>query len=111
MNWLTGFRRLKPAEPGRWFGGYHAAWSAAHPGAWERGEEQSGGFRLGRHGGEVWCSSTLDWDREWFNRNGMGMPSHAKYVAPKPPGPNEFRIGTLGPGESVSFPIRIEDTP
>lgn len=95
---------LPPAKPGKWFMSYHAAWTAAHPGAWERGEEQGGGF----YKGDVWGSSTLDWDREWFRSRGMGMPRRTIHVTPKPPGPNEFRIGTLGPGESVSFPIRIE---
>lgn len=91
---------LPPAKPGRWYGGYHAAWTAAHPGAWERGEAQSGGF----FAGDVWGSSTLDWDREWFERNGMSLPRKHKYVSGKA-APNSIRIGTLGPGESVQFPI------
>lgn len=102
----------RPAEPGPWFGSYHTAWTRAHPRAFERGTLRSGNFCLGRGeraGADVWCSSTLDWDREWFRANGMGMPRHTKHVdGDGPPKPNEFRIGTLGPGESVAIPIVVE---
>lgn len=91
---------LPPAKPGSWFGSYHRDWSAAHPGAFERGESRAGSF----YAGDKWGSSTLDWDREWFHRNGMGMPRNSFKVDGRAK-PNEIRIGTLGPGESVSIPL------
>jgi hypothetical protein len=105
---MTDGAILPPAQPGRWFGEYRDAWERDHPGAWERGEEKSGSFYLARDGGDSWGSSTLEWDLEWFRSKGMAMPEQYFHVTPKPPGPNEFRVGRLGPGESVSFPVRIE---
>lgn len=108
----TGGVWLSSATPGTWFLSYHTAWTNAHPGAFERGDAKSGGFYLGRGsraGEDVWGSSTLEWDREWFRANGMGMPRHTTHVDPPGPcKPNEFRIGTLGPGESVSIPITFD---
>jgi hypothetical protein len=94
-----------PATPGTWFASYHAAWSAAHPGAWARGESCCGHFLKG----DVWGSPTLDWDREWFRRNGMGMPRKTVVIDGRKE-PGVIRIAeTLGPGESVSIPLVRED--
>lgn len=100
---VTPSRSAPYARPGSWYGSYNDAWHSAHPGAWQRGELQSGGFFKG----DVWGSSTLDWDRDWFARNGMRMPNNAKHVEPDR-NPNIIRIGNLGPGESVSIPVIID---
>lgn len=89
-----------PATPGRWFASYHEDWHRDHPGMWEKGEAQAGAF----HAGDVWAGSTLDWDRAWFEARGMSMPR--KYVYRLDPvKPSQLRIGSLGPGESVSFRV------
>lgn len=96
---------LLAAKPGLWYGSYNSDWHAAHPGAWVRGEEDPGHFCAD----DSWGSSTLEWDQEWFSNHDMSMPRKYHFSAPKPPGPNEFRIGRLGPGESIEIPIRFED--
>jgi hypothetical protein len=90
----------KYAKPGRWYGIYHDDWEAAHPGAWERRELDSGSFRKGN----VWCSSTLAWDRQWFLDHGMNPPRRMRHVKPNP---NMIPlVSTLNPGESVT--VRVE---
>jgi hypothetical protein len=32
-------------------------------------------------GGDLWGSSTLSWDRDWFARHGAKMPKGAHYIA------------------------------
>ena len=59
----------KPATPGRWYGSYHAAWSAAHPHACG-----AGSFYL--H--DVWGTSTPEFDKEWFEAAGMAMPTRVR---------------------------------
>src|SRR4051812_31465005 len=107
-SWFS--RALTPhAEPGSWYGSYHSAWNAAHPGAWKRGELESGHFRLGRgdrEGEDVWCSSTLNWDEKWFEAQGYRLPKYHRHIEPDR-NPNILRIGTLGPGESVSIPVNL----
>lgn len=68
----------EPAIPGDWYIDYITAWHDAHPGAWERGLLEAGSFFKD----DVWCSSTLDWDRQWFEAHGlMLLPSKHKHVA------------------------------
>lgn len=92
--------RYPHAKPGPWYGSYHAAWSAAHPGAFERGESQCGGF----YAGGKWGSPNLDWDREWFRANGMELPREVFHAEGRAL-PGEARIGTLGPGESIRLDL------
>ena len=54
------------AKPGPWYGQYYQDWNDRHPGAWVRGELVPGGF----YSGNLWGSSTLNWDAEWFRRQG-----------------------------------------
>jgi len=90
------------AKPGYWYGGYHEDWTLSHPGAFERGELQAGSF----HKGDVWCSSTLEWDKQWFRSHGMRPPRRMRKAGP----PVGIPLASqLGPGESVSFHLRIED--
>lgn len=91
------------ARPGLWFGSYHTAWSEAHPGAFMRGEMQSGGF----HKGNVWVTHTPDFDKEWFVANGMKMPLRVRVTFRPPVGIP--LCDTLGPGESVEFRLGIEN--
>lgn len=66
------------AKPGPWYGQYYQDWNDRHPGAWVRGELVPGGF----YSGNLWGSSTLNWDAEWFRRHGAKMPKGAHYIAP-----------------------------
>lgn len=102
MSIFTRKRRSAgpPAKPGPWFGKYHADWDRDHPGMWMKGEAQSGSF----YAGDAWASSTLDWDRDWFEAQGMSMPRNCVYRL-DPIGHGELRIGSLGPGESVAFQV------
>lgn len=99
LDWLID----RPyAMPGPWYGSYNRAWHAAHPGAWQRGELEPGSFGKG----DVWSTTTPEWDREWFRENDMLPPRQLKRVEPKNGG---IRIGTLQPGESVAIPIKLAD--
>lgn len=91
-----------PAKPGSWYGSYNADWHSDHPGMWVKGDAQPGGFCAG----DVWAGSTLDWDRAWFEAEGMSMPR--KYVHRLDP-VKGLRIGSVGPGESVV--IRVGSLP
>ena len=66
------------AKPGPWYGAYYQDWNERHPGAWVRGELVPGSF----YQGDLWGSSTLSWDRDWFARHGAKMPNGAHYIAP-----------------------------
>ena len=66
------------AKPGPWYGQYYREWDARHPGAWIRGQLVPGGF----YSGNLWGSSTLEWDAEWFRSHGAKMPKGAHYIRP-----------------------------
>ena len=65
-------------KPGPWYRAYYQDWNERHPGAWVRGELVPGSF----YQGDLWGSSTLSWDRDWFARHGAKMPKGAHYIAP-----------------------------
>jgi hypothetical protein len=66
------------AKPGPWYGQYYRDWDARHPGAWICGQLVPGGF----YSGNLWGSSTLEWDAEWFRSHGAKMPKGAHYIRP-----------------------------
>ena len=66
------------AKPGPWYGQYYRDWDARHPGAWIRGQLVPGGF----YSGNLWGSSMLKWDAEWFRSHGAKMPKGAHYIRP-----------------------------
>jgi hypothetical protein len=63
------------AKPGPWYSSYIRDWGTAHPGAVRRRELDPGGF----YRGNVWASSTLDWDKEWLRAHGMAMPRKSRH--------------------------------
>ena len=60
---MSIFRRA--AKPGPWYSEYQQDWREAHPHG-----QMPGSFYLG----DVWVSSTLSWDEQWFADRGWRMP-------------------------------------
>jgi hypothetical protein len=87
-------------QPGPWYGGYHSAWSFAHPGMWESGQGRAGGWYC-----DTWATGTWEWDREWFRSSGMDEPRKVRIVDTSVK-PGEVRLASrLAPGESMTFTI------
>jgi len=62
------------AKPGKWWQRYYSQWLDAHDAFRKDRDIDPGGWARGDDGNEWWLTDTPDWDREWFNGQGVQPP-------------------------------------
>lgn len=62
------------ATQGTWWPRYYAQWLDTHGDVRNETGLDPGGWTRDERGRDWWTTTTPDWDREWFQRNGVKPP-------------------------------------
>lgn len=92
-HWLTSLHRPRIWKPGA---------DRFHKYSTDPGHPFGAGFVLTADGTDIWATSDIRFDRKFWRQHGYRHP--LSWV--KEPPPSGIRIGTLQPGESVTFEFR-----